>query len=411
MIYVRKKQITFEINLKEVIHNVNVSMKGCGIINKNKNVILLTFLFLDAQLYNQFASNNELEPINLKQLNNINIWRNSKKSGGSYYKANNGNNEYNGVSSKKKKRKKRKKRKRRTKRKRGIIQPNINQMFRGIVSKLKFGVTLLMIILSLGNVDAQVSSVGISFDEFAGVIHNTAGIGDTPLTFKKQHELTYNYGQLANKDPTHISGYCSTMSAVSSGFLADEELKNLLMKTGVFQKSTKEAAEAASAAKLLSNNTNPQWIPDGTTSKIIIHPEMPYPFPIEASLNSGWPALRPKDILTLQHPGSMIGSYIAEETSKTLVSTIFGIDNSSSNKDKDLQEMIDIVHKTLVQDRKFAIEKGLLKKTDVSSAIIVYPHHAMTVNVLESGALVIRNADTLGKADPIDWLTYKPPLN
>ena len=76
---VKNEELTFKINLKEVRKNVAISMKQCMIQNTKKNMILLTFLFMSAQLYNQFAIKNNLEPISLKQLNELDIHKGGGK--------------------------------------------------------------------------------------------------------------------------------------------------------------------------------------------------------------------------------------------------------------------------------------------------------------------------------------------
>merc|ERR1711935_950544 len=78
MIQIRKEIVSFNINLKEIKSNVESSIKDCYYPSNNINNVLLTFLFMSIQLFNNIAIKNNIEPITLKQLNELE----SHKGGG-----------------------------------------------------------------------------------------------------------------------------------------------------------------------------------------------------------------------------------------------------------------------------------------------------------------------------------------
>ena len=395
MIQIRKEILQFNINLKEIKSNVESSIKDCNYPSNKKNNVLLTFLFMSIQLFNNIAIKNNIEPITLKQLNELE----SHKGGG------------------RRKRKKTKKKKKKLKKKKTRINSYYNSdnknnyfsnyskrrhhpkdmsTFANILSKIALGGTLLMIILaSLGTVDAQVSSVGMPFDDFVEVIHNTVGIGNNSLSYIEQHDLTVNYGSLYNDTQTFVKGYCAPMSAVSAGLVMIDEFNQLLINKGSFERGI-------AANKKLKTSLSRSRSQDSIT-----HTNKRKRFLKKLKEH-------------VYHPGGMLGFPISQVSNTEVVTTIFqipGIFQPSKevkeqlNPDNDTQNMIDIVHETLEQSRNFAVEKGIINKTDVSFGMIWFPGHAMTVNVLPSGALVVRNADSLHKPTTGNWLTYKPPLN
>jgi len=406
MIKIRKKILQFNINLKEIKSNVKSSIKDCNYPSNKKNNVLLTFLFMSAQLYNQFAIKNNLELISLKQLNELDI----HKGGG-----------------KKKKKTKGKKKKRRRKTKKSTFKQI--SIIRGMISKFKIAGTLLMIILtSMRTAEAQVASVGIPFDDFVEEIHNTVGIGKDPLTYKEQHELTYNW-ELNTNNPSHtyVTGYCAVQSAVTAGLLNDHEYSSLLMNIADVSKLTEEIKEIKETEEIKEIKENKE----NKENKDIINTNTKFKH-LKYYLNLGLedsrihPKFTNKNNKKLKidtlHPGSVVGMGFpyADVLSVSIETTIFGIPedifgttniSNQTNIDVSTQEMFDIVHLKLVEDRNYALQKQLIKENDVISGDIVYPGHAMAVTVLPSGALVVRNADYLHLPNPIDWLTYKPPLD
>ena len=78
MIQIRKEILQFNIDLKEIKSNVESSIKDCNYPSNKKNNVLLTFLFMSIQLFNKIAIKNNIEPITLKQLNELE----SNKGGG-----------------------------------------------------------------------------------------------------------------------------------------------------------------------------------------------------------------------------------------------------------------------------------------------------------------------------------------
>ena len=412
---VKNQELTFKINLKEVRKNVVISMKQCMIQNTKKNMILLTFLFMSAQLYNQFAIKNNLEPISLKQLNELDI----HKGGGKKKKQTKGKKKKKQTKGKKKKQTKGKKKKRRRKslQHKKTKKSNFKQIsiIRGMISKFKIAGTLLMIMLtSMRTAEAQVASVGIPFDDFVEEIHNTVGIGKDPLTYKEQHELTYNW-QLNTNNPSHtyVTGYCAVQSAVSAGLLNDHEYSSLLMNIADVSKLTEEIKEIKDISNT-NNNTNTKF------------KHLKYYLNLGLEDSRIHPKFTNKNNKKLKidtlHPGSAVGMGFpyAAVLSVSIATTIFGIPedifgttniSNQTNIDVSTQEMFDIVHLKLVEDRNYALQKQLIKENDVISGVIVYPGHAMAVTVLPSGSLVVRNADYLHLPNPIDWLTYKPPLD
>ena len=408
MIQIRKEILQFNIDLKEIKSNVESSIKDCNYPSNKKNNVLLTFLFMSIQLFNKIAIKNNIEPITLKQLNELE----SHKGGG------------------RRKRKKTKKKKKKLKKKKTHINTYYNNennyfsnyskrrnhhkdmsTFTNILSKISLGATLLMIILaSLGTVDAQVSSVGMPFDDFVEVIHNTVGIGNNSLSYIEQHDLTVNYGSLYNDTQTFVKGYCAAMSAVSAGLIMIDEFNQLLINKGyvtIFDEFMKiKNKELTPKEILLQKKKNikkrlsarPRDLSEGDMSK---------------SINLK-PRLTRLNILKLKrkiyHPGVMSGYPIAQISNTQIVSTIFEIRSKKITK-YEKTNMINLVHQKLIQDRKFAVDEGIIQINDVVSGIITYPGHAMTVTVLPSGALVVRNADLLHTDTTKNWLTYKPPLN
>ena len=401
MIEIRKEIEQIIIDSEKIKHNVDTSIKYCGYPSNKKNIFLLTLLFISVQLFNQFAINNNIEPLSLKQLNKLDRFG-IHKDGGKKYN-----------------RKKSKKKKKRTKynvssknkniiRRKSNIRKNSNYitMFTDILSKITLGLTLLMIILSsLGTVDAQVSSVGMPFNDFVDVIHNTGGIGKDPLTYKEQHDLTVNYGELYNKKPTFVKGYCTSISAVSAGLITISEFKQLLINTGAF--------------KEIKARTNSSNYPDLST-RLLARPRMDFSYTLDSKT---FPQLSQKQLERLQadvyHPGLAFpfGFSIADISNTNIVTTVFEIKKTkqknipSHNIVEDSKDMINIVHKKLIEDRLFSLKNNFIKENDVVSGIITYPGHAMTITVLPSGSLLLRNADSLHLATTGNWLKYKPPLN
>ena len=83
-IKIRKEIVSLNINLEEVKHNVGITINKCNYPFNKKNIVLLTFLFMAVQLFNQIATNNNIEPISLKQINDLEklqIYRGGGKKG------------------------------------------------------------------------------------------------------------------------------------------------------------------------------------------------------------------------------------------------------------------------------------------------------------------------------------------
>jgi len=431
-IKIRKEIVSLNINLEEVKHNVGITINKCNYPSNKKNIVLLTFLFMAVQLFNQIAINNNIEPISLKQINDLDklqIYRGGGKKGSkgkkkkkakkkktiiryNYYNnranSNNENNENNIYANNFEKRRSIKQKKRRTKTRHN------NHLFMNILSKITLGGILLMIILSSlgGGADAQVSSVGMPFDDFVDVIHNTAGIGNNSLTYEEQHDLTFNWGSLYNDSTTFVKGYCAAMSAVSAGLVLVDEFKQLLINKGyatIFDIYMKEkhkelTLNEISLEKKKNINKRKKTRPRDLSEADMTKTKNQKKFPRLTRLN----------IQKLQrktyHPGVMSGFPIADISNTQIVSTIFEIQSKKITKYENI-DMINLVHQKLIQDRKFSVEEGFIQIDDVVSAIITFPGHAMTVTVLPSGALVVRNADMLHKDTTENWLTYKPPIN
>ena len=70
MIQIKKEITTLRINSEQIKNNVENIQRYCN-YPTNKETILLTFLFISVQLFNQFSINNNIEPLILNKLNSL----------------------------------------------------------------------------------------------------------------------------------------------------------------------------------------------------------------------------------------------------------------------------------------------------------------------------------------------------
>ena len=404
MIQIKKEITTLRINSEQIKNKVENIQRYCN-YPTNKETILLTFLFISVQLFNQFSINNNIEPLILNKLNSLESDIVIKKNITSKMIKGNGKK---GKTSKKgggKKKKKKKKKAKPSKKDKKTNNIKISKFVK-ILSNIKIGATLLLFILvSIGKVDAQVSNVGMPFVDFTDLIHNTVGIGPDPLTYKEQHELTQNWGELSNGKDTFLSGYCVSISALSAGLITIPEFKTLLINTAKVNK-----------LKTINNKNNTVSL----STRRLARPRTLRKY--QGVLDSNiFPKLSKRNLEKLQmdvyHPGSgwiPSGFSIADVSNTSIVTTKFklvGATGSTGGIDDDTKEMINIVHNKLIEDRHLSLKNNFIQKDDVVSSVIIYPGHAMSITVLPSGALVLRNADSLHTPTTSDWLKYKPPLN